>query len=167
MMYLTCDKKKREVSNLFWGQAPNEYPMYFQSGSYALRTMEISAQNFTSVIRHQEISAFIALNKEKRKNFIDQVKKLEAINYTDAMELLYDKMDEFLSSGNYETCNQLIRQFLTHDFSFKLHLALLTLTNKYKALLPYRAELFANAEKLALLEYRDKKIVNSVLYGLE
>jgi len=101
-------------------------------------------------------------------DFLWEVKALDKINGEEAISLLYEKIGEYLDSQLYDECDKKIIEFLGMDFTFRLHLGLLTLTNMYKQVLPARVELFRKTEDLALVRYsNDKKSVDHVLKGLQ
>ena len=58
--------------------------------------------------------------------------------------------DELLLTEQYELCDQYLKGFLGKDFSLLLHLGLLTITNRRKAHLQTRPELYKVTYELAL-----------------
>jgi hypothetical protein len=98
---------------------------------------------------------------------IDSIKDFEKNeDYTTAINILYDYIDSFITNDGFKECDKFIDIFLIYDFSFKINLSFLTITNRVKDKLEKRNELFKKAKELAFSQYKDEKVVNSVLYGL-
>lgn len=95
-----------------------------------------------------------------------EAKKFQALNY------LYDISDElWITLGNKTNSdvtdgNIFITEFLEMNFSFRLHIALLSVTMELKDILTSRKALYKATVKAGMINYNNKDVI-SALYGLE
>lgn len=94
--------------------------------------------------------------------FFEKLKKIDNNeNWQESLELLFHYFDNWLNSSQFDICNVLINSFLSYDFSLRLHLGLLTATNRRKNnLAKYgdtRQKLYDKTEKICLLSLSEEQ----------
>jgi hypothetical protein len=97
--------------------------------------------------------------------FLDPILRLEAKGNTDsALDLLYDKVDELLKTGEFEKLNQILADSSPEELSIDMILGLLTSSLPARSKLPARADFFEKSEAAIKSrgEYED-----GLLSGLE
>lgn len=65
--------------------------------------------------------------------FFKELKEMDTDEgWFEALELLNDFYDDLLDKEHYEDCEEMIKEFMNHEYSLRLHLGLLTITNRRK-----------------------------------
>jgi hypothetical protein len=88
---------------------------------------------------------------EEDQQIFKQLSELDkADNWFDSLSVLNKYCNELLNNEQYDDCNRFIADFLNREFSLRLHLGLLTATNRRKKHLESRNLLYEKAKELAL-----------------
>ena len=82
-----------------------------------------------------------------------------------AVDMLFDHIDELLSEELYEACNMFLTQIDPKQLSANLNVSLLAITLGARARLPYRDELVSQIR--TLFEAQEPQRFNALLRGLE
>ncbi len=86
----------------------------------------------------------------KKKYFFEELKSIDNDKEKfKSIELLMDYYDELLCNQQYELCDEHIREFIKRDYSYRLHVSLLTITYRRKKHLNTRPELWGKTKTMA------------------
>jgi predicted helicase len=97
---------------------------------------------------------------EQAKFFSKLLKVDNDKDWFKALELLNNFYDDLLEEKKYDECDRMIARFMEYDFGVRLHIGLLTITNRRKKYLPGRHELYLAACKIAAEKASPQTLAN-------
>ena len=107
------------------------------------------------------------MDKNINHDFLNLIKKIEQEkSVMEAIEWLYEGIECLLENKKYSTIEEYLEHFLISDFSFDLHVAFLTITNRDKDKISNRKKLYQSSIKLGC-QLMSKQKTLSTLKGLE
>jgi len=140
--------------SLFLKKLPFNYRIYSAEGTYInmeslnfifnlIQPDETDSENNDSIL---EISLINIEKLSSIHSFLTQLKKKDnEDNEISGMKDIFLRVDEFVDLKDYNSIDELIRSFISLDFSFQFHISLLASTLRIKQLVNNRTKLVENA----------------------
>lgn len=97
--------------------------------------------------------------------FFNTLKDKERIDDLEAIDFLYDYIDNLIEKNDFMKINNIIRFFISKEFKLKLSVGLLTITHPYKNTLTNRSSLIEYAISAGKKENLTEEQITSILNG--
>ena len=102
-----------------------------------------------------------------KQNYFLELKKIDADDsWFESLEMLNDYFDDLLENKEYAKCDSEMVEFMKYDFSYRLHLSLLTVTYRRRNRLN-RKNILDKARELAVKKGFTEEQINLSINRLQ